>query len=470
MVFDDDLRYGIARGEILDTDGAGGGELAVRLAIGETQIIQENKDYFSAHGVDIDVLESSLSQSKSTDKKKSTSTPIERSTTTLLIKNLPHDVKSEEIQEMFSRFGAIHSLLLPPSKTVALIDFVEPSDARKAFAGLAYRRYHHVPLYLEWAPTNTIKRNFTTSNTNPSTTLNTNDPNPPKKKRTESASHTSQPGIEAGAGPPVMPKPSTSSAKEAHSLEDESADYSTLYVKNLNFQTTEDDLRRHLTNKLGINASDIRTISIPKKQAKNGEPISMGYGFIEFTSIQGAVKMVGRINGSSLHEHLLEVKASNKRLSVPQQSLIKKSTKGRSDGTDDGNPNETNKLIVRNVAFQATKDELKTLFSAFGTIKTLRIPRKIGGVHRGFAFIDYNTKQEATRAMNSLKRTHLYGRHLVIEYAKNDEDIDEKEKLENLREKAEKNVKTVLKNNRKRKVGDILDSQGQIDGNDLMMA
>jgi multiple RNA-binding domain-containing protein 1 len=330
---------------------------------------------------------------------------------------------------------------LPPSKTVALIDFVEPSDARKAFTNLAYRRYHHVPLYLEWAPLNTISKKKNSQKSAPATTpdLRTDSSSKPKQKKESTIGGTV--GV------------------------DDSADYSTLYLKNLNFQTSESDLQKHLENRLGINGSDIRTISIPKKQSKSGHSISMGYGFVEFKTIQGAVKMLSRINGSRLDEHVIEAKPSDKRLSVPQQSLVKSSRGGGSGEGEASNPNETNKLIVRNVAFQATKEELKTLFSAFGTIKTLRIPRKIGGVHRGFAFIDFNTKQEATRAMNALSRTHMYGRHLVIEYAKNEDDLDEKEKLVSLREKAEQNMKSMqkLSQSRKRKAGEILDSQTDVD-------
>jgi multiple RNA-binding domain-containing protein 1 len=355
---------------------------------------------------------------------------------------------------------------LPPSKTVALIDFVEPSDARKAFTNLAYRRYHHVPLYLEWAPLNTIsqqkkKQKSTTSTSTTDTHRHPTDSTQQLKHQKDRHGGGSDVGDGVGGGSDVA---------------DDSADYSTLYLKNLNFQTTESDLQKHLENRLGINGSEIRTISIPKKQSKSGQfLLSMGYGFIEFKTIQGAMKMLPRINGSRLDEHVIEAKPSEKRLSIPQQSLVKPTQQhqlhqhggGAEKNSGTSNPNETNKLIIRNVAFQATKEELKTLFSAFGTIKTLRIPRKIGGNHRGFAFIDFNTKQEATRAMNSLSRTHLYGRHLVIEYAKNDDEINENEKLLNLREKVEQNMKSLkkLSQSRKRKAGEILDSSqsGDVD-------
>lgn len=36
------------------------------------------------------------------------------------------------------------------------------------------------------------------------------------------------------------------------------------------------------------------------------------------------------------------------------------------------------------------------------------------GNHRGFAFVEYVTKQEAQNALKALSSTHLYGRHLVI--------------------------------------------------------
>ncbi len=169
-------------------------------------MIQENRDFFAAHGVDLGALESS--HAKDGNGKKASS----RSDTTMLIKNLPHDVVEDELEVMFGRFGAVASLLVPKSKSVALVDFVEPSEARAAFKGLAYRKYHHVPLYLEWAPLGTIDKE------------------------------------KAKAVAKLKPKeaPSSSSAKK----EDEE-DYSTLFVKNLKFSTDEAALCRHIEDQLG---------------------------------------------------------------------------------------------------------------------------------------------------------------------------------------------------------------------------
>ena len=72
------------------------------------------------------------------------------------------------------------------------------------------------------------------------------------------------------------------------------------------------------------------------------------------------------------------------------------------------------KIIVRNVAFEATRKELRELFGRFGHIKSVRLPHKFDGGHRGFAFVDFVTHQEAACAYDALSSTHLYGRHLVL--------------------------------------------------------
>lgn len=77
-------------------------------------------------------------------------------------------------------------------------------------------------------------------------------------------------------------------------------------------------------------------------------------------------------------------------------------------------------------------------------MKTIRIPRKFDGQHRGFGFVDFLTPQEAKNAFESLGATHLYGRHLVIEWAKEEDTIEE------IREKT---AKSFVKASKKRKVG-----------------
>jgi multiple RNA-binding domain-containing protein 1 len=57
----------------------------------------------------------------------------------------------------------------------------------------------------------------------------------------------------------------------------------------------------------------------------------------------------------------------------------------------------------------------------YGHIQSLRLPKKFDNTTRGFAFIEFTTASDARNAMESLKHTHLLGRHLVLEWAEEDE-------------------------------------------------
>jgi RNA recognition motif-containing protein len=62
----------------------------------------------------------------------------------------------------------------------------------------------------------------------------------------------------------------------------------------------------------------------------------------------------------------------------------------------------------------------------------------VGENHRGFGFVDYLSRSDARRAFDALVHsTHLYGRRLVLEWAK------EEENMEEMREKARDQLRLV---------------------------
>ncbi|KAL3116486.1 hypothetical protein niasHT_006933 [Heterodera trifolii] len=88
------------------------------------------------------------------------------------------------------------------------------------------------------------------------------------------------------------------------------------------------------------------------------------------------------------------------------------------------------KILVRNVPFQANIKELTQLFSAFGELNFIRLPKKPGSEgHRGFCFAEFLSVSDARRAMDALMHsTHLYGRRLVLEWAKPSEESAEEKR------------------------------------------
>ena len=274
---------------------------------------------------------------------------------------------------MFSKHGDIVRVVLPATRTIALIEFHHPNEAKTAFRSLAYTRLYDTPLFLEWAPE----------------------------------------GIFEGPPAPASATQSLPSSSSNASTLPSAPTGGTVFVKNLSFSTTSERLRQHCEN-LGIPAK-AASIVAHKAGEKNG--LSRGYGFVEFESIAAASKMLQKLHGSKLDGHALEAKLSTRAsASFDEPGLRSSSSSMQSQANT--------KLVLKNVPFEATKKDLYELFKPFGQLKTLRLPRKFDGNHRGFAFVDFLTAREAENALKVLKHTHFYGRHLVIAPAKDDESLE----------------------------------------------
>ena len=127
-------RLGVSKHELLDPTSADAG---VRQALAETSVIQEAKSYFAKNGVDLNAFKKQV-----------------RGDTVILVKNFPYGMTLEELRKMFEEFGQVLRVLMPPTGTIAIVEFAQPSHAKAAFAGLAYRRIKDSVLFLEKAPKN----------------------------------------------------------------------------------------------------------------------------------------------------------------------------------------------------------------------------------------------------------------------------------------------------------------------------
>ena len=143
------------------------------------------------------------------------------------------------------------------------------------------------------------------------------------------------------------------------------------------------------------------------------------YCFVEYASAAHAKTAVAAVHGSKIGVRVLEAQISTKKgggTSAGDGPSGKKKKKGAS--AKEAEAAKISKLAVRNVAFQATEGELHALFAAFGSVKRVKLPKKMDGTHRGFGFVEFSSHLEAQQAMTSLASTHLYGRHLILEWAK----------------------------------------------------
>lgn len=367
-------RLGVSKSTVLVPTSS---DAAIKQALAETHIIEETKAYFMANGVNLDAFKAK-----------------ERSETAILVKNFAYGTTTEELRALFDVYGSITRTLMPPSGTLSIIEFAQPEHARSAFSNLAYRKFKDSILFLEKAP---------------KTVFNIGD-------FQDSAPGTQEQGL----------KGSKSSASEF--LDEENVQSvtstSTLFVRNLNFSTTSIRLREVFQELDGFASARVKMKTDPKRQ---GQFLSMGFGFLEFRSVKQAQAALCSMDGYKLDGHELFIRASHKAVDAAEERRREDQAK-KIVGT---------KIIIKNLPFEATKKDIHTLFGSYGKLRSVRVPKKFDSSSRGFAFADFVTTREAHNAMTALKDTHLLGRRLILDFAAEDT-VDPEKEIEKMQEKVGK--------------------------------
>ena len=402
-------KYGVSKADLLESGDA---DVAVRLALGEAQIIADTKTQLEARGVDVGSLERSAAAGGA-NAGKGAQKSVKRSGLCILLKNLPYEAEEEELRSMCERFGSLSRLVLPDTRTLALAEFLEAPDARRAFKGLAYKRYKHVPIYVEWAPAGAFAEDAKRADAGGS-----------------AARGATAPRADAGGSawtPPPRASPradvSRNGADEDATNEDEDA--SRLFVKGLSFQTSEAALRAHFLRAASAAGGRVLAANVATQRGPGGATLSRGFGFVEFDAPAVARAAKRAMQGAALEGRALRLELSS--AETTRASRLERDGEG-SDETKTKSARvpkgfSATKLVVRNVAFEATRRDVQKLFNPFGVLKSCRLPKKFDGAHRGFAFAELSTKREASAALEALRGTHLYGRRLTIERAAEDDDV-----------------------------------------------
>jgi len=361
-------RLGVAKSDLLDPTSS---DAAVKQAHAETHLIQETKAYFTANGVDLEAFKRR-----------------ERGDSAILVKNFVYGTKPEELKRLFEEHGNVSSILMPPSGTIAIVRFEQPQQAKTAFASLAYRKFKDSVLFLEKAP---------------------------KDLFTSDASSNGIVGGQERAQEAQVLKPSASDLLHETSIPD-GIDTTTLFVRNLNFSTTTEHLNEVFKPLGGFLSARVKTKPDPKKP---GAVLSMGFGFLEFRTKAQAQAALEAMNGYNLAGHDLLIRASHKALDAAEE-------RRREDRAKKVAGRRT-KIVIKNLPFEATKKDVRSLFGSYGQLRSVRLPKKFDSSTRGFAFADFVTAREAENAMDALKDTHLLGRKLVLDFAAEDAEDPEEE-------------------------------------------
>lgn len=340
------------KSELLDPTSS---DAAVKQAHAETHVIQETKAYFTANGVDLAAFKQKA-----------------RGDTVVLVKNFSFETKATDLKNLFETYGPVSRLLMPPSGTIAIVEFNHADDARSAFAGLAYRKVKDSILFLEKAPQD----------------------------------------IFGGAGLPgddgTTTRPSSADNLEVAKFQDP-VQSSTLFVSNLNFATITERLRELFEPLDGFLSAKVKHKPDPKKA---GQFLSMGFGFVEFRTKEQAQAALTALDNHNLDGHKLLIRSSHKGIDAAEERKKADAAKKLAG--------KKTKIIIKNLPFEASRKDVRSLLGPYGQLRSVRVPKKFDTSTRGFAFAEFVSAREAENALNALKDTHLLGRRLVLEFAAED--------------------------------------------------
>ncbi|KAJ7329403.1 hypothetical protein JRQ81_015577 [Phrynocephalus forsythii] len=148
-----------------------------------------------------------------------------------------------------------------------------------------------------------------------------------------------------------------------------------------------------------------------------GSETCRGFGFVTFSLPEDAERAIQEI--TSFGDRKINVTLAN-----PKPRRKGKAAAGASEGLQQGQKPPKRKgaskkarLIIRNLSFKCTEDDLKSVFSPFGTVVEVTLPKKPDGKMRGFAFVQFKNVLEAGKALKAMNMKAIKERLVAVDWA-----------------------------------------------------
>ena len=130
---------------------------------------------------------------------------------------------------------------------------------------------------------------------------------------------------------------------------------------------------------------------------------SKGYGFVHYETAEAADNAIKAVNGMLLND---------KKVYVGHHI----SRKERQSKLDEMKAQFTN-LYIKNLDPEVTQEEFEKLFIPFGNVTSAVITVDEEGKSKGFGFVNYETHEEAAKAVEALHDTEQHGRKIFVSRA-----------------------------------------------------
>ena len=323
-------RLNIPKSDILTTNNP---DLPVQIAAMETTIINETKNWLKTEGINLDILKGKRSD-------------CVRSKTIIFVKNITTNTSVDELRTLLERFGKLIKFMISPSNTLCICEYYNKKHAENCVKHLSYQELNGLPLYLEYAPEGLISENERKNNNK--TENNTLDMD---NNSNMNSINIKEDKIK-GQNDESLNKIDTEN--EEINLHKDSGKI--LFIKNLNFSTTEKQLKSFFDKK----NYKYKNVEIAKHN-KEGKEVSSGFGFVQMLDEVSALKAVKHLNGQLLGGHSLQISLArvNKRLDENNKFLGMKRKKENDLNNYDYESLDidNNKLLIKNIPFESNKEE-----------------------------------------------------------------------------------------------------------------
>ncbi|KAF8403598.1 hypothetical protein HHK36_011702 [Tetracentron sinense] len=186
--------------------------------------------------------------------------------------------------------------------------------------------------------------------------------------------------------------------------------FTNVYVKGLSETTTDEDLKGVFGNYGPI------TSAVVMRDA-NGN--SRCFGFVNFQNPDDAASAVENLNGTSFNDEKVWFvgKAQRKvEREVELKAKYEQERNGRLEKLQGAN------LYLKNLDDSINDENLKELFSEFGTITSCKVMLDPQGLSRGSGFVAFSTPEEATRAVNEMNGKMIGRKPLYVAVAQRREE------------------------------------------------
>lgn len=176
-----------------------------------------------------------------------------------------------------------------------------------------------------------------------------------------------------------------------------------VYVKNLSPETSEDELKE-----LFMQFGPIVATKLARDDADTNPN---GYAYVNFETLDAANEAIAKLNATTINDRLVFI--GHHISQVERLSRIEKRKATFSN------------LYIKNLDSSTTEQQFQDLFSPFGNLVSYTLPLNEDGLSRGFGFVNFETHDEAVKAIEALNEKEVNGKALYVGRAQKKFERDE---------------------------------------------